>query len=274
MNIELLKQPKWRLIDHSSIGLTFDPKHSFAYDDTLCAVVGKGTNAPVVRTWVHEKTIVLGIQDTRTPHLSEGVNYLRKAGYNVIVRNSGGLAVVLDKEILNISLIFPEESMDINRGYDAMFALMKLMFADDDIEINAFEVEGSYCPGSYDLSIHSKKFAGISQRRLRGGVAVQIYLCVSGSGKERAEHIKRFYELAINNQPTSFKYPNIVPGTMASLSELIGVPLSINDLMYKLLVTLKGLGAVIVPESFNPEELSLYEKNVDRMNKRNDKVFY
>ena len=61
------------------------------------------------------------------------------------------------------------------------------MFADFEVEIEAKEIVGSYCPGSYDLSIAGKKFAGISQRRIRNGVAVQIYLCVSGSGQERAQ---------------------------------------------------------------------------------------
>ena len=68
------------------------------------------------------------------------------------------------------------------------------MFADFEVEIEAREIVGSYCPGSYDLSIAGKKFAGISQRRIRNGVAVQIYLCVSGSGQERAQLIKDFYK--------------------------------------------------------------------------------
>ena len=67
--------------------------------------------------------------------------------------------------------------MGISKGHVCQFT----------IEIEAREIVGSYCPGSYDLSIKGKKFAGISQRRIRKGVAVQIYLCVNGSGSERAE---------------------------------------------------------------------------------------
>ena len=121
--------------------------------------------------------------------------FLKEKGYDVIVRNSGGLAVVLDEGVLNLSLVFPEKKgIDINRGYDAMWELVKEMFEDFDHEIEAREIVGSYCPGSYDLSIKGKKFAGISQRRIRKGVAVQIYLCVNGSGSKRAEIIKEFYE--------------------------------------------------------------------------------
>ncbi len=43
--------------------------------------------------WVHHNTIVLGIQDSRLPHL-EKVFPIKENDFNVIVRNSGGLAVV------------------------------------------------------------------------------------------------------------------------------------------------------------------------------------
>lgn len=188
-SLPLLHQPSWRLIDRSSFGNQFDALQSFATDDTLCTSVGKGDSPAVCRTWVHQQTIVLGIQDTRLPFLQDGIDYLKSQGYKVIVRNSGGLAVVLDQGVLNISLVFPEKekSIDINRGYDAMWELTKHMFRDFPYAIEAKEIIGSYCPGSYDLSIEGKKFAGISQRRIRGGVAVQIYLCINESDqKEQA----------------------------------------------------------------------------------------
>ena len=85
--IELLTQPKWRIIDQSSLGLYVDPKQSFAMDDTLCASVGKGLSPATARSWVHHNTIVLGIQDTRLPLLQDGVKLLEEAGYRVSVRN-------------------------------------------------------------------------------------------------------------------------------------------------------------------------------------------
>lgn len=51
-----------------------------------------------------------------------------------------------------------------------MVELMKRMLKSYEAKIEAYEIEGSYCPGSYDLSIGGKKFAGISQRRLRAGL--------------------------------------------------------------------------------------------------------
>lgn len=273
---ELLMQPEWRIIDHSQLGLYFDAKQSFAYDDTLCTSVGGGLSPATVRTWVHRNTIVLGIQDTRTPYLRDGVDFLTEKGYEVIVRNSGGLAVVLDEGILNISLILPEKDkgIDINRGYDAMLELIRFMLKQYGAEIEAGEIAGSYCPGSYDLSIEGKKFAGISQRRLRKGVAVQIYICVTGSGADRAETIKRFYELAVKGEAANFEYPKVIPETMASLNELLKTNVTVQHLIRDLYAALKLAGGAIYSSSLTPYELELLETNFARMVERNEKFLF
>lgn len=270
----LLQQPKWRIIDQSSLGPEFDAKQSFAIDDTLCTSVGKDESPATVRSWVHHDTIVLGIQDTKLPHLAEGIRYLQEQGYKPIVRNSGGLAVVLDEGVLNISLIFPdaEKGIDIDRGYDAMFDLIKAMFAGYTTDIEAREIVGSYCPGSYDLSIGGQKFAGISQRRVRGGVAVQIYLCVSGDGAKRASVIKEFYQRGLANTETKFTYPTIVPETMASLSQLLNVELTVSDVMMLTFQTLQSTGASLEMASLQAAELELFDTQLQRMYDRNEKA--
>ena len=270
----LLRQPEWRIIDQSAVGIHFQATQSFGTDDTLCASVGTGNAPATARTWVHHNTVVLGIQDTKLPFLQEGIDYLKQEGYQSIVRNSGGLAVVLDEGVLNISLIFPEaeKGIDINRGYDAMWDLIQRMFADFPHRIEAREIVGSYCPGSYDLSIGGKKFAGISQRRLKKGVAVQIYLCVNGSGKARAELVKQFYQRAKKEEPTKFEYPQIVPEVMASLSELLGTHFTIGDVMLRLLNQLKSNSDYLVAGQLNEYELSLFPGYYQRVVGRNEKI--
>ncbi|WP_409303294.1 biotin/lipoate A/B protein ligase family protein [Peribacillus sp. SCS-155] len=272
--VELLHQPTWRIIDQSSMGPAFPALQSFAMDDTLCASVGSGHSPAAARSWVHHQTIVLGIQDTRLPFLSRGIDYLNKMGYEVIVRNSGGLAVVLDSGVLNLSLIFPETQgkIDINRGYETMWILIKHMFAEFGMNIEAREIVGSYCPGSYDLSIGGKKFAGISQRRIKGGVAVQIYLSVNGSGSERASLVRRFYGLAKGDKETKFVYPCIKPELMASLSELLSVELTISDVMLRFLQVLKKFSANIYSSQLSQEELPQFEAYYARIVERNDKA--
>jgi len=271
--LQLLRQSRWRLIDQSAIGPHFHALQSFATDDTLCESVGSGNSPAVARSWVHHQTIVLGIQDTKLPFLQEGLKVLEQKGYQYIVRNSGGLAVVLDEGVLNLSLILPEaeKGIDINRGYDAMWLLIKKMFSDFAIEIEAREIVGSYCPGSYDLSIGGKKFAGISQRRLKKGVAVQIYLCVSGSGSERAEVIRDFYEKARKGESTKFVYPDVSPDVMSSLSELLGTPLTIQDVMLRFLKFLHQNSEEIATGQLQPEEFERFSYYYDRIIERNSK---
>ena len=189
-------QINWRYVDHSS-GL--EPMQSFAFDDTFSESVGKDLSCNVVRTWIHQHTVILGIHDSRLPFLSDGIRFLTdEQGYNAIVRNSGGLGVVLDQGILNISLIFKGQTeTTIDEAFTVMYLLISKMFEDEDVSIDTKEIEQSYCPGKFDLSINDKKFAGISQRRVRGGIAVQIYLCIEGSGSERALMMQQFYQRAL-----------------------------------------------------------------------------
>ncbi|MCT6903896.1 MAG: lipoate--protein ligase family protein, partial [Lactobacillus sp.] len=232
----ILQQPIWRYYDQSISAKQRSPLESFATDDTLCQLVGQLMSPPTIRTWVHEASVVLGIQDHRLPYVQQGMELLESRGYHPIVRNSGGLAVVLDEGILNISIVLSEqkESLSINDGYDVMVDLVKGLFPEVAEKIEAYEIVGSYCPGSYDLSIDGKKFAGISQRRLRQGVAVQTYLCIEGSGSQRAALIRDFYEESLQQEETKFAYPQIVPEVMASLSELVDPHLTVEAVVIRL----------------------------------------
>lgn len=270
----ILQQPIWRYYDQSISAKQRSPLESFATDDTLCQLVGQLMSPPTIRTWVHEASVVLGIQDHRLPYVQQGMELLESRGYHPIVRNSGGLAVVLDEGILNISIVLSEqkESLSINDGYDVMVDLVKGLFSEVAEKIEAYEIVGSYCPGSYDLSIDGKKFAGISQRRLRQGVAVQIYLCIEGSGSQRAALIRDFYEESLQQEETKFAYPQIVPEVMASLSELIDPHLTVEAVVIRLQQLLNQWAEEVRPQSFYDEELTLYGFYLQRVFERNTKM--
>lgn len=270
-----MNKQTWRFLDHSTLGLQFDPLQSFAYDDTFATLISHSDADAFIRPWVHEHTVVLGIQDSRLPYIDEARRFLEEQGYHSIVRNSGGLAVPLDDGILNISLILREtKGLSIDAAYEEMYTLIKKVFSPYGANIEAYEIVGSYCPGNYDLSISGKKFAGTSQRRIRGGVAVQVYLCVTGSGSKRAELIRSFYEIATRGEEVKFTYPSIVPSTMASLTELLGVPLTVQDVVKRLLETLQEDGIDIVPHSLSSEEITLFQEQYGRMIKRNEKLLF
>ncbi|WP_144512057.1 lipoate--protein ligase family protein [Bacillus sp. FJAT-22090] len=270
----LLQQDIWRFWDQSLSGKSRSALESFAADDLLCHLVGQGLSPATVRTWVHENTVVLGIQDHRLPFVDDAQNFLRTQGFTPIVRNSGGLAVVLDDGVLNISIVLSEiqQSIDISTGYEVMLAFVQLLFPEAEGKIEAYEIVGSYCPGSYDLSINGKKFAGISQRRLRQGIAVQVYLCVEGSGSTRADLIRQFYEIGVQGEETKFNYPIIQPEVMASLNELLNTSFTVEDIVIRIQQVLQQLSTNIVSQSVMQDEMELYQFYMQRVIDRNRKM--
>lgn len=268
-----LQRPVWRFIDQSITNKTKSPLESFATDDTLCEAIGAGNSPWTIRTWVHDASVVLGIQDHRLPHLHDGQAYLQQRGYTPIVRNSGGLAVVLDSGILNVSLIMSEHDtrLSIDDAYEAMVSLIRLLFPEAAERIEAYEIVGSYCPGSFDLSIDGKKFAGISQRRMRQGIAVQIYICIEGSGADRAALIRDFYSESLKGETTKFQYPQITPHVMASISELI-TPMTVSDVVARLQHVVMELTNDMRYMPFTEEENTRYVYYLTRILERNDKM--
>ncbi|ENH97662.1 lipoate-protein ligase A [Gracilibacillus halophilus YIM-C55.5] len=262
-----------RLIDHSHPGALQTAMASFAVDDTLCQTIGKSTNDVAVRFWVHPKTVVLGAIDTRLPAFAEAHSFLQQQGYEVVVRNSGGLAVNLDDGVLNVSFIIPDTpEMGIHSGYALMTDSIRSLFSSWTKDIEAYEITGSYCPGDYDLSIDGKKFAGISQRRVKGGIAVQIYICVEGSGSERAALIRDFYTYGKANVSERFTYPTVDPQTMRSVNELLHTDFSTAKVQQLIMQWLSDTGAFLYEHDIQDEELLEFEKRMTQMVERNAKA--
>ncbi|WP_411954592.1 biotin/lipoate A/B protein ligase family protein [Alkalibacillus sp. S2W] len=271
MNHALLQFNQLRLIDDSDINQS-DIMTSFAIDDTLCLTATE-TKQPAIHLWVHRPTVVLGIPDSRTPYINDGIQFLNEAGYKVIIRNSGGLAVLLDEGVLNLSLIFPEEKQfDIHDSYQAMVEFIRWLLEDEPYTIDAYEISESYCPGTYDLSINGQKFAGISQRRVKQGTAVQIYLCIEGDGQKRADVVKQFYEKAVQGEETKFTYPSIKPDVMASLEQLLGKSLSTKEVKDQLLTKLKQRNIEVFNQAFTETEQEWFDNRLNLMHKRNKTI--
>ncbi|MEK4078881.1 biotin/lipoate A/B protein ligase family protein [Solibacillus silvestris] len=270
---DFLQQTMWRFIDQSISANKRSPLESFAMDDTLCHLVGQKMTNSTIRTWVHHDAVVLGIQDHRLPYIEQGMETLKNSGYDPIVRNSGGLAVVLDAGVLNISIVLNEDKpLSINNAFEMMVALIRQLFPEISTKIEAYEIVGSYCPGSYDLSINGQKFAGISQRRMKSGIAVQIYLCVEGSGSERAELIKRFYENGLQGEKTKFEYPDIKPEVMASLQQLTGQNVTVFEVNERLRNLLRQWNGQLFELPLEQEEMELYDYYLERVFKRNESM--
>lgn len=275
--LDIITHPRFRYIDHTNKthfnGEKYTALTSFAIDDALTLSISNRLSPPTMRLWAHDKTIVLGIPDARVPYLEDGVRALAEQGYHVMIRNSGGLAVALDEGVLNLSLLLPDtKHLSIHDGYEAMYHFIKQMLADYTTNIEAYEIVGSYCPGDYDLSINGVKFAGISQRRIRDGAAIQIYLDVTGNSQERASLVRSFYDLGIRGEQTKFTYPAVQPEKMGSLSELIGQPITVDEVKERIFNTLNTLNDEIITPDFSEQEQIDFQKRYKQMLKRNEAI--
>lgn len=255
----------------------YDP---FIYTDLLTTFVGQH---PMVigHFWEMTPHVILGMKDTRVTDLQKGVAYLKSQNFDVVVRNSGGLAVVSDPGILNFSLIFPhlinDEKLSINFGYECMTEIIQHAFKDQTDKIMPFEVPDSYCPGDFDLSINGQKFAGIAQRRVKDGISVMIYLSVNGDQPKRGKLIREFYQASLDDHFGTDGYPPVRADSMANLSDLLNLPLTINDVKKRISTTMNSYFSI---EPLVNSELSNYldssdwqadyQKQFERMIKRNE----
>ncbi|GAA4875711.1 hypothetical protein GCM10023310_64200 [Paenibacillus vulneris] len=210
----------WDRTQHPDEG---DVLYPFALEELLCRLVGEG-GAPMVHLWRHPRAFVMGLRDSRLPYARKAKRWLEDQGYSVAVRNSGGAAVPLDLGVVNVSLILPKSSgqIDFHHDFETMFRLMRDALHSVTPDVAKGEIMGSYCPGDYDLSIDGRKFCGIAQRRQARAFVVQAFVVVSGSGKAKAGLAQEFYRIAAEGAEAG-SYPTVYEDRMASLKELVGL---------------------------------------------------
>jgi len=188
---------------------------------------------PVVHFWVTPPTVILGMQDKRLNNIIPSLEMLSDKEYLFYLRNSGGLGVVTDSGILNFTIFLPDkDNLQIDDAYEKMYSILKSAFSD---QIKTGEITNSYCPGTYDLSINGKKFAGISQRRSGNAVAIMAYISINGDQKKRSQLMKDFYEIGNFPKHKNIDFPEIDIHCMENLDQLLGQELTIDQAKQKII---------------------------------------
>ncbi len=185
-------------------------------------------NTVLIHFW-QVNAVLLGKLDTVLPQYQSGVDYLIKQDYRVDVRKQGGLAIVSDKDNLNISFIFKTSDFhDLHKPYQCVANAIASALKELDLHVDIKSIDDSYCPGDYDLSVNGLKFAGIAQYRNKEVIVVSVSLFVSGDQAKRSETIKNFYLAAHADKSSKQQYPLIDINSMTTLSDLLGKEVSIN----------------------------------------------
>lgn len=199
---------------------------SFAYTNALLWLTAE-RQQPIVHFWQLSQTVILGLLDQQLPQLATSLTGLQQAGYQTLLRNSGGLAVVADDGVLNVSLFLPANRSDysITDAYQLMTEYVQAVWPT--LVITTGEITRSYCPGDYDLSIDGQKIAGMSQRRTADALVIMLYVSINGDQTSRSQLIQQFYQTGLAGK-TDDRFPDIDPTVMTTVSAKLNTPLSVT----------------------------------------------
>ncbi|WP_416353175.1 lipoate--protein ligase family protein [Agrilactobacillus fermenti] len=234
-------------------------------------------NQPIIHFWTLTNTIILGMMDVKLPHFADAVSTLKQAGYHYFVRNSGGLAVASDVGILNVSLFLPNfRTVSIDAAYQQMVDWVKAAYDTEDLPIEVREITRSYCPGTFDLSIYGQKFGGISQRRVHNGVAVMLYLSVTGDQDRRSQTLRDFYIAGLQGQTSKWHFPDVDPKVMANMDTLLSRDLQVEGVKAELLQVMSQAQLLDQTLAFQtiqtePEYQAFYQNALRNLEQRNQK---
>lgn len=192
---------------------------SFVAEDQLAAA-----SSPQLRLWTHGPALVAGSRDGRLGGFKRAASAFSDRGFEVHLRSSGGGLVVLDQDVLNVSIAWRQELLpSVEGAYATMHQVLREACRQSGVpRLTSGEVAGSLCPGRSDLAVDGRKLAGISQRRKRQFALVHAFLLVAGRSDDRIHLGREFYRLA-GGPPDA-----LASGTMCTLAEACGRPVSVS----------------------------------------------
>ena len=248
-----------------------NPLIPIATDEMFLRTIS-GNDECILHMYTLPNSAIIGAPDTRVPFFDEALFAFYRNNIIPAVRNIGGLGIISDKGILNLSIIMnkPKENFSINEGYELMTNFIKAVFPEGANKIEAIEITNSYCPGDYDLSINGKKFAGIAQRKIKDAVVVSIYISIFGDQQKRANIMREFYDIGIKDQQINYKYPKIDPNCMETLEKLLHKEFTLEDVYERVENVLYSLDCDQVEGEYTEEMIDEYNSIFEQAKERNE----
>lgn len=274
--MEFIQQFKWHIYHDCDNPRNHDPLSALAYQDSFIRYIplvnqNKSQPIAILHFYPYPKpTILLGNKDTLLPKVQAGYQFLKNAGYQLVLRPHGGLAVVNDLGIINFSLVLqmPEGSISIDTAYEAFIQIISELFHSYQLTIQSYEIPESYCPGKYDIVIADKKIGGTAQRRFKDGLSIAGYLSLDGNQAERAQLIHDFYQ--ISKADTS--YPKVDPSAMTTISAAMNKPYTQGQFLNDIIHLFDSYTQTSWADFTDPMLDAIYEKQYPSIKKRNQKL--
>jgi len=176
------------------------PQIQVDMDDRLADIIDHFPQAAVVRIWSNTPCLVVSRRDTKSPDFPAAARELQQADFAVVVRRTGGTAVVHTSGVLNFTLCYrlpAGGAFSVAESYAVMNAPIMQFLESLGIPSSVGEVSNAYCPGRYDIVAGGNKLAGTAQRvkvDARGRIVLShLSLNVSNSPRETEDVIRTFY---------------------------------------------------------------------------------
>ncbi|OGW08324.1 MAG: hypothetical protein A2W75_00560 [Nitrospinae bacterium RIFCSPLOWO2_12_39_15] len=245
----------WRLIrDGFNDGF-----YNMAVDEAIASAVENGISPPTLRFYGWKSsTLTIGYSQKIDKKID--IEYCRKDGIDIVLRPTGGRAVLHDKEV-TYSIISPRDNPlfpdNISGTYKAISeALAKgLSFLGIDANLNsAFRIPHSafqnpFCfaaTSQYEIVVNGKKLIGSAQRRFKksflqhGSIPLENYykrlaLCLGLKEKDKKERFVKFLKkrAATLNELNGrvFSYNEVVDALVRGFEDIFKIQFKISPLI-------------------------------------------
>jgi len=177
-----------------------------AKEENLAYQVGEGKLPPVLEIWVPSREyFVLGKYYAKMLERKGLMDEVKKKGIPIVLRSSGGEAILHDPTCLNFGVIVPRkffsDPFEIGKAFITLSSGL-VHSLKKKIPVY-FGKTKTFCPGPYDLLAEGKKIAGVSLLLRKNFCLVHGTLLVN-SGREYFDKLKIFYP-CLYKEATSLK---------------------------------------------------------------------
>lgn len=146
------------------------PAKALQYEASLIARLSDPAINSTLAFWTTDQCLVAPVSLTKRIGYAQACTRLRKIGWPVVVRKTGGGVTPQGRGILNVALAYaldPIESPTINGVYQMFCSPLIKLLAQSGCNAHTGCVKDCFCDGAYNVVVDGKKVIGTAQRWTR-----------------------------------------------------------------------------------------------------------
>lgn len=147
-----------------------DPALEMAATHALLRLASRGEIESALRVFTPTSMVAFGRRDTNRPGFPRAAQACRDAGFEPVVRASGGRAVACTPAALIVDHVQrdPESLGGMDARFEDYGAMLAGVLIDLGVDARVGEVPGEFCPGAHSVNARGEvKLIGTAQRMVR-----------------------------------------------------------------------------------------------------------